>query len=144
PPWQVVLFFPGAAVTRLRSIEELPPSYLLSFILKSGRAVALPVFKSTFERGDALKMTDQEPTRFYRDHVIEWSNDLGRTLDYLETRADLDHRAVGYYGLSWGAALAPILLAVEPRIRAAALMGGGFEFQKTLPEVDPINFAPRA
>ena len=41
PPWQVVLLFLGAAITRLRSIEELPPSYLLSFVLKSGRAVAL-------------------------------------------------------------------------------------------------------
>ena len=143
PPWQVVLFFPGAAVTRLRSIEELPPSYLLSFILKSGRAVALPVFKSTFERGDALKMTDQEPTRFYRDHVIEWSNDLGRTLDYLETRAEFDRHAIAFYGASWGAKLGPIMLATEPRLRAAVLVGGGLNLVGAFPEVDPFNFAPR-
>ena len=142
PPWQVVLFFPGAAVTRLRSIEELPPSYLLSFILKSGRAVALPVFKSTFERGDALKMTDQEPTRFYRDHVIEWSNDLGRTLDYLETRAEFDRHAIAFYGASWGAKLGPIMLATEPRLRAAVLVGGGLNLVGAFPEVDPFNFAP--
>ena len=142
PPWQVVVFFPGAAVTRVRSIDELPPSYQLSFILKSGRAVVLPVFKSTFERVDALKITDQEPTRFYRDHVIQWANDLGRTLDYLETRADFDHRAVGYYGASWGAKLGPIMLATDPRIRTAVLVGGGFNLTGTLPEVDPFNFAP--
>jgi hypothetical protein len=34
-------------------------------------------------------------TAFYRDHVIAWSEDLGRTIDYLETRHDLrtDHLA---------------------------------------------------
>ena len=104
--------------------------------------MALPVFKSTFERGDALKMTDQEPTRFYRDHVIEWSNDLGRTLDYLETRAEFDRHAIAFYGASWGAKLGPIMLATEPRLRAAVLVGGGLNLVGAFPEVDPFNFAP--
>jgi dienelactone hydrolase len=142
PPYQPVVYFPGSNAIHLRSSESLPGRYI-SFMVKSGRAVVFPIYKSTYERGDALKNDLQEPTRFYRDHVIQWSNDLGRTLDYVETRGDLDHRAVGYFGLSWGAFLAPILLALEPRIRAAVLMGGGLEFQKTLPEVDPFNFAPR-
>jgi hypothetical protein len=44
--------------------------------------------------------------------------------------------------LSWGASQ-PQLLAVEDRFKAAILYSGGFYLTKTLPEVDPINFAPR-
>ena len=39
----------------------------------------------------------------YRDMVVQWSKDLGRTIDYLETRSDIDASKVGYYGLSAGA-----------------------------------------
>jgi len=53
----------------------------LDFIIKSGRAVVCPVYKSTFERGDGFNSDYQQPTAFYRDHVIDWSKDLGRTLD---------------------------------------------------------------
>jgi formylglycine-generating enzyme required for sulfatase activity/dienelactone hydrolase len=142
PPYQPIIYFPGTSAIHLRSSDDLPARFF-AFLVKSGRAVIFPIYKSTYDRGDALKSYYQEPTRFYRDHVIQWSNDLGRTLDYLESRTDMDHRAVGYLGLSWGAMMAPIMLAVEPRIRAAVLEGGGFMFQKTLPEVDPLNFAPR-
>ena len=75
--------------------------------------------------------------------MIFWSKDLGRTIDYIGTRNDLDHKRIGYVGFSWGAALGAILPAVEERIKTVILVGGGFEFQKTRPEVDAINFAPR-
>jgi cephalosporin-C deacetylase-like acetyl esterase len=114
----------------------------LDFIIKSGRAVVYPVYKSTYERGDDLKSDYQQPTAFYRDHVIDWSKDLGRTLDYIQTRTDLDHDRIAYFGLSWGAALGPIMTAVDNRIKANVFLGGGFEFQKTLPECDALNFAP--
>jgi len=55
----------------------------LDFILKSGRAVVFPVYKSTFERGDGLQTAYPNATISYRDHVIAWSKDLGRSIDYL-------------------------------------------------------------
>jgi eukaryotic-like serine/threonine-protein kinase len=63
--------------------------------------------------------------------------------DYLETRPDLKTNKLAYYGVSWGSALAPIMISMEPRIKLAVLVGGGFDFGKALPEVDPINFASR-
>jgi eukaryotic-like serine/threonine-protein kinase len=36
-----------------------------------------------------------------------------------------------------------INLALEPRIKSGVLLGGGFDFEKPVPEVDPINFASR-
>jgi len=45
--------------------------------------------------------------------------------------------------VSWGSALGPIVCAVDHRLKAAVFNVGGFMQQQTLPEVDPMNFAPR-
>ena len=45
--------------------------------------------------------------------------------------------------MSWGGAVAPIVLAVEDRFKAAILESGGLEFQRALPEADQINFVTR-
>ena len=48
-----------------------------------------------------------------------------------------------YYGVSWGAVMGAIIPAVEPRIKAVVLALGGVDFNRSLPEVDTINFLPR-
>src|SRR5207245_1211902 len=50
---------------------------------------------------------------------------------------------LAYFGVSWGAAMGPIMTAVETRFSAAVWVLGGFWLHKALPEVDQINFAPR-
>jgi cephalosporin-C deacetylase-like acetyl esterase len=75
--------------------------------------------------------------------VIQWYKDLARSIDYLETRKDIDTQKIGFLGSSWGGAMGLMLPALEPRIKANVLIVGGFYLQKTLPEVDQINFASR-
>ena len=140
PPFPVVVLFPGSNAIHERSSKTLPGMRLLVPILRSGRAVLYPVYKSTFERGDTLDSDYQAPTAFYRDHVFMWAKDLGRSLDWIETRPDLDAKRVAYYGASWGALLGPVMLAVDDRLRVGVLVGGGLESQGCLPEVDPYNF----
>jgi dienelactone hydrolase len=82
-------------------------------------------------------------TASYRDHMIAWSKDLGRTLDYLETRSDIRRDALAYLGLSWGSQVAPIMLAVNDRFKAAILESGGLDFSRALPEAEQLNFLPR-
>jgi len=140
PPYPLVVFFPGSNAIHERSSKDLPGKRLLIPIVRSGHAVLYPVFKSTFERADALDSDYQAPTTFYRDHVIMWSKDLGRSIDWAETRKDLDAKRVAYYGASWGAFLGPVMMAVEERIKAGLWVGGGLEAQGCLPEADPFNF----
>ena len=142
PPYQTIVFFPGSNAIQTRSSQDLILKGI-DFMPRSGRAMVYPIYKSTYERGDALKDDIAVPTNFYRDHVIAWSKDLGRTIDYLETRHDLRTNHLAYYGLSWGAAQAPVMISMEPRIKLAVLVGGGLDFGRPLPEVDPINFASR-
>ena len=132
PPFQTVVYFPGSNVIFQDKYDEAQ-AVIWDFIPKSGRALMFPVYKSTFERRDGLKGDTPEPTALWRDHTIAWSKDLGRSLDYLQTRKDVDAARLGYFGFSWGSAIAPILLAVEDRFRVAILGVGGLEFQKTLP-----------
>jgi eukaryotic-like serine/threonine-protein kinase len=142
PPYETVIFFPGSYAVVERSSKDLD-LFGCDFIIKSGRALVYPIYKSHYERGDGLKYDDPDATANYRDHVIYWSKDLGRSIDYLETRKDLNLDKLTYYGLSTGAYLGNILPAVERRIKVAVLLGGGFDFSKKLPEVDEINFATR-
>ena len=100
------------------------------------------MYKSTYQRGDGLESDVPGTTTLWRDHVIMWSKDLGRSIDYLETRPDIDRSKLAYYGLSWGGQMGGILPALEPRLKASVIYSGGFDLRNSLPEVDPINFAP--
>ena len=70
--------------------------------------------------------------------------DLRRSIDYIETRADIDEERIAYYGMSGGAAFGPLALAVEDRFKAAVFVVGGFYVWVKLPAaIDSINHAPR-
>ncbi|HEX5856212.1 MAG TPA: protein kinase [Thermoanaerobaculia bacterium] len=140
PPYQTVVYFPGSGAIHA---DKFTLSQYADFIPKSGRALMAPIYKSTFERRDELRSDTPEPTALWRDHNVAWSKDVGRSLDYLETRKDIDLGNLAYLGLSWGSAVAPIVLAVESRFRVAVLESGGLEFQGALPEADQINFVSR-
>jgi dienelactone hydrolase len=138
PPYQVIAVFGGSTVMDLeRRIEEF--SYPYEFLIRSGRAVIIPAYAGTLERGPSALFL---PVNEEIDRSRKWSWDLGRSVDYLETRADIDASKLGFYGVSWGAGHAPRLLAVDTRFRAAALLSGGFIHVQP-PEVDSWNFASR-
>jgi cephalosporin-C deacetylase-like acetyl esterase len=141
PPFQTVIFFPGSEAEIMRSSRDITP-FGWDFVVKSGRALVYPVYKGHYERGEGLEKTGPGTAVLHRDRVIAWSRDLGRTIDYIETRRDLDHEKIAYYGIDSGALLGTILTAVEKRIKVIVLVGGGFDFAKKLPEVDEVNFAP--
>ena len=72
-----------------------------------------------------------------------WVKDVGRCIDYLETREDIDTDKIAYIGVSLGAANGAIIPAVEKRIKLAILNVAGLWHANILPEVDQINYLPR-
>ncbi len=147
PPYQAVIWFPGSYALQLRSSEgDLPFSMYFDFIARSGRALVYPVYSGTYER------RNPSPTRApgtprtlneWRDLVVRWSKDFGRTVDYLESRGDMDVDRIGYYGYSLGAWHALPILGVEDRLRTAILLTGGLGDAPLAPEVDPVTFVRR-
>ena len=142
-PLQPVVFFPGSNGIHEGTFEPAFINNRLDFITKSGRALIFPIYKGTYERQDDLKSDLQDMTVRYKDHVIMWVKEYSRTIDYLETRKDMQADKVAYLGWSWGGFIGGIVPAVEKRIRVVVLNVGGMEMEKALPEVDQINYLPR-
>ena len=143
PPYQPVLFFPGSGDLFSKKYNPDNIEGRIDFLLKSGRAIIRPIYKGTHERHGEMKSDLPQETVLYKDHVIMWRKDIGRTIDYLETRKDIQNDKLGYLGWSWGGFLGGIMPAIEKRIKAVVLNVGGMCMTSALPEVDQINFLPR-
>ena len=139
PPYQAVVYFPGADGFFLKSFDDLPLLFF-DFIVRSGRALVFPIYKGMPERGPRFSLN--EPSAL-RDQAIQQYKDLARTVDYLGTREEVDHEKIAHYGFSIGAAFGPLMTALESRFKASILVSGGF-IRAPAPEVDPLNFAPRS
>ena len=112
--------------------------------MRSGRAVLYPIYKSAFERGDGYSPFNPTTTwNDHKEHILIWRKELGRSIDYLETRSDIDCERLCYYGSSWGSLMAPVYLAVEKRFKTGVLILGGLPTWEWPAEIDAINFAPR-
>ena len=147
PPYQPIIFFSGIQIVLLaNSLESIDAGFEampLDYVVKSGRVLVQPIFQGTYNRFKS-PWDPADNVRNEREW-IERRWDLGRTIDYLETRSDLDAAHVGFVGVSFGGSTALPLLALEPRLRTTVLLSGGIPTQRESPTalVDPINYAQR-
>jgi hypothetical protein len=148
PPYQTVIYFPGSASQFQPSSEDIESYYefpvFLSFLVKNGRAVLYPVYKGTFERRDDVLIPIYlgDNSHSYSDYLIQLVKDFKRSIDYLETRQDIDRTKLAYYGMSWGGMLGAIIPAVEKRLQTTIILGGGLRAYGR-PEVNQINYITR-
>jgi formylglycine-generating enzyme required for sulfatase activity/dienelactone hydrolase len=140
PPYQTIVYFPGSAAIELKSFDE--DFTFWDFIVRSGRAFMFPVYRGTFERQKELNANPPEGTVADREVTIQLTQDLRRSIDYLETRQDIDKK-LGYFGFSWGGYMGGIIPAVEPRLKVSVLLVAGLSSGRPLPEADAFNFIPR-
>jgi dienelactone hydrolase len=138
PPYQVVIVLGGSTIMNaLRSVEEF--EYPFEFIVRSGRAAVIPALSGTLERGPS---PPRLPPGQERERALRWAMDVGRTLEYLDTRTDIDNQRTALYGVSSGATHAVRMLALYPRFKAGVLSSGGVSYSQP-PETNSWNFAPR-
>jgi dienelactone hydrolase len=142
PPYPLVLFWPGSGVLQQRSSEAIG-TISFDFVLKSGRAVLVPVYYGSFERNDGRTSSWPEQSRSYIDWVMKQVGDGRRALDYAQTRKDLRSDRIAYYGSSWGSRMGSVMLALDPRLTVAVFHAGGLSPGVAPPEVDAFTFAPR-
>jgi cephalosporin-C deacetylase-like acetyl esterase len=143
-PFQTILAWPGSGALVQTDFEASSSNNgTISMFLRSGRAIAYPIYNSTYERQDDYVYRLQDESNDHREHVLQWNQDLGRSLDYLETRPELNADRFGYYGMSWGGRNAGVALAIEERFKAAVLNVPGLSPMPTQPVVDAFNFLPR-
>ena len=145
PKAQALILFPGVDHFQSRMPEDqIQPGQAaapLEFLVRSRRVVVAPSFQGSYARYE--KPYDPRDTLRLRREWVDRRWDLGATLDYLATRKDIDASKIAYVGRSMGAAQALPLLALEPRLKTAVLLGGGLPSGNLPPEIEPANFAPR-
>ncbi len=147
PPYQPVVFFPSAAAWRFPSSEKnLRDFSTFGFIIRSGRAVIHPVYKGTYER--RFEEGPPNPAIMpiaHRNWFVQMYQDLARSIDYLESRDDIDLSKLTYLGSSRGAWTGPLWVALEDRIRLAIFAGGGCWIwqDSPMPSADPMRLAAR-
>jgi dienelactone hydrolase/predicted Ser/Thr protein kinase len=146
PPYQAVVLFPTFGQVRFPlSSDELGPGPglegLIDFVWKSGRVLVYPIWQGTYERFRApFDLADGVRTQ---REWVERRSDLGRTLDYLETRPDIAADKFGFIGISFGSSWATPLIALEPRLKVAILVAAGLPQPAPIPSFDPVHFLPR-
>ena len=120
---------------------------MLAFLVDSGRALVCPIFHGSNERyAGVMQMTPEEQKIYYRDAEPTWHRELGRTLDYVATRDDLDVESAVYVGMSYGVAFPLPAAIMETRFKAYLLLHGGLvPWSRDLwaPITDMKNYLPR-
>ena len=145
-PYQTLIFFPGSMAIDFQSFEQdWLFSQLRSFIMKNGRAIMLPAYQGTYGRKveDAMDIHVGKPTRRYVEYLIQVVKDFRRSVDYLESRPDVDSEKIGYYGFSWGGLVSPVITSVEDRLKVSVIPLAGLRAGGILdihPAADPLNY----
>lgn len=141
PPFQTVVFFPSARVLYISDSRTLGDIDFFDYVVQSGRAVFYPIYKGTYERQDKFVLPG---TRRDIDLMIEHFKDLGRAVDYLRTRPDIDKERLAYLGVSMGAAEGVIYTTLlQDAFRTVVLLDGGYFLNRPDLGGDQADFAPR-
>jgi len=146
PPYQTVIYFPGSSAEEQKSSQDLE-KYVwfevdLSFLLQDGRAVLFPIYTGTFERSDPKFKNLSLDSRLRTEYYVRVIKELKRSIDYLETRPDIDSGRLAYLGFSWGGWVGLVITAVEDRLKVSILKAGGLR-NSGRPEINPVNYVSR-
>jgi eukaryotic-like serine/threonine-protein kinase len=113
-------------------------------VVNGRRALVIPIWSGTYQRAVALSTDVAARAERLRVAALRWYEDTSTTLAYLRTRDDIDPDRVGYLGFSAGGVyIAPPLLAVDGRVKAAVLIGTGLPMSRVPPMSDAVHYAPR-
>jgi len=140
-PCQIVVWYPSG-IARFGPWDARAYTHEMVCIMRSGRAVIVPFYKGTYDR--RLEKATYRPDGLQSKNLyIQRSQDLRRTVDYLETRDDIDIDRLAYVGLAWGGQMGPVMIAPEKRFKTGILLLGGICGCQRHPASDPANFAPQ-
>ena len=95
------------------------------YLIDEGYAIIFPVYHSTFSREKTLKNHWPNESNQYKQSLTFIGMDFKRVIDYIESRSVFDSSKLSYLGESWGAVTSNILLAIDNRIKTAAIIAGG-------------------
>jgi len=110
----------------------------LGFIVRSGRAAIVPIWKGSRDRYQSFIPDRQQ------EAASGWYTDLGRTMTFIRDDPVLDEDRVAFMGFSYGALFGSLLLGLDERLKTGVLISGGiFNVVPLEASLDVTNYAPR-
>lgn len=144
PVQPVVLFPHSGAVQKIPNRELLNQLQYVDYVIQAGRAIIIPVWERTAQRYVEVPDDRDAEDDLLRKVALAWYEDAATTIDYLESREDINAAKVGLIGFSYGAYRGVLVLATENRFTTAVLISGGAPYwDPPHPMYDPINYMPR-
>jgi serine/threonine protein kinase/dienelactone hydrolase len=141
PPYQTVVFYPSARVLALHDSRNLGDVTFFDYIVQSGRAVLYPIYFGTYEREGPKPSPGSAQ---WISYLAKNSKDLGRSIDYLDTRSDIDKSRIAYLGASMGSAFGVIYASIaQSQLKTAIFLDGGYFLFQQPPGGDQADFVPR-
>ena len=137
PPYQAIIWAPGGYAQMLPSSEATIWREQFLYLVRTGRAVLYPVYQGTYDRRNLTRGPSAN-----RDARIQSVKDVFQSVDFLESRPEIDKSRIAFYGTSLGAYIGSFAMALEPRLKTGLLVAHGLS-NASPPELDPLNFVPR-
>jgi len=147
-PLQPILFGPpgGGFEAPRANRDVLEQLRTADVTVLGGRALVIPIWVGTYQRAQPFTNDLDVLADGYRKRAVQNFQDGVRTIDYLASRDDIDVQRIGFMGISYGSqVIAPPLLTMEGRIRAAVLLSAGvwvWPFPIAAPTMDMVHYAP--
>jgi len=117
------------------------------FVVSTGRALIRPAWYGHYHRVPEFpgrQASLSEVREFQRSMVINVRRELGRVIDYLALRPDIDAEKIAVMGFSMGGVRFYPSFALEPRVDAAILVSAGLSrWPIAHPIADALHFVPR-
>lgn len=143
-PYKTLIYFPGGNGFYQTEYSRNSLWEPWDLIPENGRALVTPIYAGTFERGGKTRSRFMKKSFFQRFYA--YLNDVRRTIDYLETRKDINTENIIFLGLCWGGIMGPIVASYEDRIKGLVLVSGGIIKPVTRPKpkglVEPFVTIP--
>jgi hypothetical protein len=145
-PYQVIHFLGGTNLKYGIPVTHIVESKAarLAPHLRSGRAIFVVVLKGFAGREPVGAYAGLEVGSVQHNEILlQWTVDMQRGRDYLETRPDLDNRKIMFWNDSTFDSGA-VFAAVDDRYSSVIFVGAGVwpELQHVSAEVNPLHFFP--
>ena len=103
----------------------------------------MPVYHSTLSRKRTIDSWWPNKSEEYKQSILKIGKDFKRVIDYIESRKEFDISKLSYQGYSWGSVSSNYLLAIDDRVKSAAIFVGGLMLQKSKKEIEPHIYLRR-
>lgn len=153
PGERVEIDFDGvklAGILRKPRAVERPPLVLMLMGLDSAKE-EMPSYEAPFLARGLATLSIEGPGQGEAEYELALRPDfevpMGKVLDWLEARNDIDARRIGLWGVSFGGYHAPRVAAFDERIKACVSLSGPFNFGEawhSFPELSRLAFQVRA